>query len=41
MLIHFYQGVSASPHQLEKKMYPLIYAAEAVNPDVPKNDNAG
>ncbi|KAL2484309.1 subtilase family protein [Forsythia ovata] len=31
-------GVAVTPHYLEKKMYPLVHAAQIVNPNVPKNE---
>ncbi|KAL2484242.1 subtilase family protein [Forsythia ovata] len=31
-------GVAVTPHNLEKKMYPLVHAAQIVNPNVPKNE---
>ncbi|KAL2475125.1 subtilase family protein [Abeliophyllum distichum] len=30
-------GQTVTPYKLEKKMYPLVYAAQIVNPDVTKN----
>ncbi|KAL2494642.1 subtilase family protein [Forsythia ovata] len=30
-------GQTVTPYKLGKKMYPLVYAAQIVNPDVPKN----
>ncbi|KAA8515017.1 hypothetical protein F0562_018196 [Nyssa sinensis] len=35
------EGQSVSPYKLKKKMYPLVYAAQVVAPDVPKNYIAG
>ncbi|KAL2467362.1 subtilase family protein [Abeliophyllum distichum] len=31
-------GVAVTPHNLQKKMYPLVHAAQIVNPNVPKNE---
>ncbi|CAA2933796.1 subtilisin-like protease [Olea europaea subsp. europaea] len=31
------EGQSVTPYKLEKKMYPLVYAAQIVNPDVSKD----
>ncbi|KAI3456089.1 hypothetical protein Pfo_012752 [Paulownia fortunei] len=30
-------GQTVTPYKLEKKLYPLVYAAQVINPDVPKN----
>lgn len=30
-----------TPYKLKKKMYPLVYAAQVVNSDLPKNSTAG
>ncbi|KAF9620616.1 hypothetical protein IFM89_013642 [Coptis chinensis] len=34
-------GESATPHKLKKRMYPLVYAGDVVEPHVPKNSTAG
>ncbi|KAK4482051.1 hypothetical protein RD792_011603 [Penstemon davidsonii] len=31
------EGEAATPHKLEKKLYTLVYAAQVINSDVPKN----
>ncbi|KAL3522596.1 hypothetical protein ACH5RR_015430 [Cinchona calisaya] len=30
-------GETVTPYNLEKKLYPIVYAAQVINPDVPKN----
>ncbi|KAF9593855.1 hypothetical protein IFM89_025640 [Coptis chinensis] len=35
------EGHSATPYKLKKKMYPLVYAGDVVEPHVPKNSSAG
>ncbi|GFZ06176.1 subtilase family protein [Actinidia rufa] len=35
------EGQTVTPYKLEKKMYPLVYAAQVLGHDVPKNYNAG
>ncbi|GFZ07151.1 subtilase family protein [Actinidia rufa] len=35
------EGQTVTPYKLEEKMYPLVYAAQVVAPDVPKNHAAG
>ncbi|KAA8515011.1 hypothetical protein F0562_018202 [Nyssa sinensis] len=35
------EGQTVTPYKLKKKMYPLVYAAHVVAPDVPKNYIAG
>ncbi|PSR98662.1 Subtilisin-like protease [Actinidia chinensis var. chinensis] len=35
------EGQTVTPYKLEEKMYPLVYAAQVVGPNVPKNDTAG
>ncbi|KAK9268011.1 hypothetical protein L1049_010450 [Liquidambar formosana] len=35
------EGQTITPSKLEKKMYPLVYAADVVVPEVPKNGTAG
>ncbi|XP_042008706.1 subtilisin-like protease SBT5.6 isoform X1 [Salvia splendens] len=30
-------GQTVTPHKLQKKLYPLVYAGQVANPDVPKN----
>ncbi|KAA8515018.1 hypothetical protein F0562_018195 [Nyssa sinensis] len=35
------EGQTVTPYKLKKKMYPLVYAAQVVAPDVPKNYIAG
>ncbi|KAF7126282.1 hypothetical protein RHSIM_Rhsim11G0101800 [Rhododendron simsii] len=34
-------GQTVTPYKLEEKMYPLVYAAQVVSPDVPKSYIAG
>ncbi|XAR66630.1 Cucumisin [Bertholletia excelsa] len=36
-----FEGQTLSPYKLEKKFYPLVYAAQVVNSDVPNADIAG
>lgn len=31
------QGETVTPYSLEKKLYPLVHAAQVANPEVPKN----
>lgn len=33
----YLQGQTVTPYKLEKKLYPLVYAGQVINPDVPKN----
>ncbi|CAK9136634.1 unnamed protein product [Ilex paraguariensis] len=35
------EGQTVTPEKLERKLYPLVYAAQVVNPDVPNDSIAG
>ncbi|KAM7505886.1 hypothetical protein LguiB_004790 [Lonicera macranthoides] len=35
------EGQTVTPYKLKRGMYPLVYAAQVVNPDVTQNDIAG